>query len=120
MTIAEAKERITSEFIRRFDEWFDDLHNLPDAEYGRKYGWRKTEKVLNFKKNQAAYIYFQSYIWCGYAEWGMWLHDGYDRDTLNALTEEKFLSYEQKKWIGYCFISQATAKQIYRDRRTQA
>lgn len=117
MTPAEAKATITAEFIRRYDEWFDDIANLPDYEYGKKYGWKKTDKVLAFKKNQASYIYFQSYIYCGYAEWTFWLRKGYDRDTLNALLEEKFLSSVQKKWVDYLFISQATAKQIYKGRK---
>lgn len=118
MTIAEAKERITSEFIRRYDEWFADLTNLSDMEYGRKYGWCKTDKVM--KDNQESYIYFHKYIFCGYAEWTMWLGNGYDRDILIALLDEKFLAMKKIKWTTYCFISQATAKQIYRDRRTQA
>lgn len=116
MTQEEAKTRITSEFIARYDEWFADFKNLSDNEYAKKYGWYKSDKVKT--SNQESYIYFQKYIFCGYGEFAKWLRDGYDRDVILGLLDEKFLSSKVQKWTTYCFISQGTAKQIYRDRRT--
>lgn len=113
MTILEAKTKLTSEFIARYNEWFADLSNLSDTDYGKKYGWAKPEKAT--KKNQASFLYFGKFIFSAYGEFIEWVNAGYDRELIFALNENGFLGCKTKDWKKYFFISQAAIKQIYND-----
>lgn len=115
MTTAEAKAKLTAEFVARYDEWFADFANLPEKEYANKYGWFKSEKTM--KDNQSSYLYFGKYIYSAYAEFTEWVDAGYPREVIFELNEEKFLGSKSQDWFRYFFISQAAIKQIYKDRR---
>lgn len=120
MTTAEAKAKIGDEFIRRFYEWLDDYDNMPDREYGRKYGWLKNPEVES-KDNIKSLIRFQKYIFSG--RWlPEWEREGYERNTIWDLNREGFLSYQEySNWnaratgrTDFYYISQKTAKEIYK------
>lgn len=123
MNTQEAKERITKEFITRYTEWFNDKTNLSDREYGMKYIYCRTEKVIALKDNLTAVSYFQSHIYNG--KWRYeWIAEGYDFDIIKQLAHEGFLSYTQYYNMhkhpdtAYAYISQKLAKQIYKDHKT--
>ena len=121
MTAAEAKERICREFLDTYREWFSDRLDLTDMEYGRKYGWQKSERLMSLKDNLQAVTFFQQYIFTG--RWlPAWEKAGYDRRVIWELSNEGFLSYKyysnwQARHTGrtdFYYLSQKTAKEIYK------
>ena len=113
----EAKAKISEEFINRFYEWLDDEKNLPDYEYGKKYGWSKSKEL--HKDNLKAVEAFQKYIFCAFWMVDRWESFGYDRHVIWELTNDKFLSEQIRKWKTYYYISQRIAKQIYREHKAK-
>lgn len=121
MTVAEAKEKITAEFIGKFYKWLHDLNELSEKEYWDEgYNIRPLKAM---KDNQKSLIYFQSSIFSG--RWiTKWKQLGYDNDILLKLEAEGFLSH-QHYWNRYkhpdtdfFYISQQTAKEIYKANKT--
>ena len=51
MTTAEAKEMIGRELMDSFIEWLRDYDEMPDSEFGQKYGWGKgnAKPKMNFE-----------------------------------------------------------------------
>ena len=124
MTVKEAKEMIKAEFIKRFYEWLDDEKNLDPKDYGWKYGWQKSE-VLH-KDNLKSVLTFQKYMFSG--RWlPEWVKEGYDHKTIWALHHEGFLSLtEHNNWMArqtgktdFYFISQKTAREIYKESKAR-
>lgn len=123
MTVAEAKERITTEFIEAFYEWLDDL-KLPIDEYWKKgYTSRPREDVV-VKDNLQGIVRFQKNIFCG--RWlKHWKEFGFTYYILTELEKEGFLSHQQY-WNRYkhpdtdfFYISQKTAKAIYKENKAR-
>ena len=121
MTTAEAKEKICREFLDIYREWFADRTALSDMEYGKKYGWQKSERLMSLKDNLQAVTFFQQYIFTG--RWlPAWEKAGYDRNSIWELSREGFLSYKYySNWqarasgrTDFYYISQKTAKEIYK------
>lgn len=120
MTTAEARERIKKEFMDGFYEWLKDEAEMPDMEYGRKYGYGKGENPHkdDLKGLQVYTKYF------GFSGYGRKLEDaGYDMKAIWELKNEGFLSYtfysnwqaRQRKMQDWFYISQRTAKEIYKE-----
>lgn len=120
MTTTEARARISEEFMSRFHEWLDDYAEMPDMEYGRKYGWAKNPEV-EAKNDMKSLIRFQKYIFSGLWDY-QWVKLGYEQRTLWELKKEGFLSYQMySNWearatgkTDFYYISQKTAKEIYK------
>jgi hypothetical protein len=122
MDKGEAKERITAEFIAKYNEWLNEKANLTKLEYAQKYGFYKTEKVVALKDNLTAVTYFQSNIYKG--KWAyQWVREGYEFEILKQLAHDGFLSHTQYYNLhkhpdtDYFYISQKTAKLIYKEAR---
>ena len=115
MTSAEAKDKIVKEFIDRYHRWLSDRTELSDHDYGWKYGYLKSERLLSLKDNQQAVIYFQKYIFCAYRTDDAWEKEGYDRRAIWQLHRDGFLSEDLSMRKVYRYISQATAKKIYKE-----
>lgn len=121
MTTAEAKEMIKKEFMESYREWLKDEREMPDGEYGRKYGWGKSP-VGPHKDCFDSVKVFMEYVFAGRYLPG-WVRQGYDKETIWALYREGFLSYKnysnwnarmrgQEDWF---FITQKTARMIYKE-----
>ncbi len=119
MTTAEAKARISTEFLTRYYEWLEDEKTLEEKAYAEKYGYRKCKSEV--KDNIAGLMIFQKYIFNG--RWlAGWEKAGYEKQVIWALAQEKFLSRdEDHSWMArqtgrtvFYYLSQATAKQIYK------
>lgn len=108
---------IKAEFMERYDEWFKDRTELNDHDYGWKYGWQKSEKLLSLKDNLTAVAMFQKYIFSAYRTTNQWKRAGYDERAIWDLCREGFLSMRDHKRETYRFISQKTAKEIYKEAR---
>ena len=117
MTAAEAREKICEEFMAIYAEWFEDRCKLSDHDYGQKYGWGKSEKLMNLKDNLTAVAFFHKYIFSAFRSTARWEEVGYEKQAIWQLNREGFLSYTQEKWKSFYYISQATAKKIYRERK---
>ena len=117
MTAAEAMEKITEEFMANYTEWFEDRTKLSDREYAQKNGWHKTEKLMNLKDNLTAVVHFHKYIFSAFRSTAGWEASGYEKQAIWQLNREGFLSYTQDKWKSFYYISQATAKKIYKERK---
>lgn len=118
MTAAEAKVKISEEFMNKFYEWLEDEKNLSDHDFGWKYGWCKPKKL--HKDNLKAVTAFQTYIFCSYRNNEQWEKAGYERRVIWELCHESFLSEKMEKWHTYYYISQRTAKQIYKEYKGKA
>lgn len=121
MTTTEAKAKICEEFLTRFYEWLDDYAEMPDKEYGRKYGWQKNPEI-EATDNIKSLVRFQKYIFQGrYTP--EWEKAGYPREIIWQLSRDGFLSnQEYSNWnaratgrTSFYYISQKTAKQIYKE-----
>lgn len=121
MTAAEARAKIENEFLERYHEWFEDRTALTDREYADKYGWMKSEVLMNLKDNLTAVAFFQKYIFSG--RWmPAWVKAGYDRNAIWQLSNEGFLSYQMYSnymaratgKTDFYYLSQKTAKEIYK------
>lgn len=120
MTTTEAREAIKKEFMDGFYEWLKDEAEMPDDEYGRKYGWGKG--TTKHKDNFDGVKVYMEYVFAGRYLPG-WERAGYSREVIYELHREGFLSY---KWYqsyqarirgksDWYFISQKVARQIYKD-----
>lgn len=120
MTTAEARAKISEEFMSKFYEWLKDYEEMPYRDYGWKYGWQKNPEV-EAKDNIKSLVRFQKYIFSGRWE-PEWVRAGYDRNTIWELHREGFLSYQMySNWnaratgkTDFYYISQKTAKEIYK------
>lgn len=121
MTSAEAKEMIKKEFIETYHEWLKDEREMPDDDYGRKYGWLKSPDGPH-KDNFESVKVFMEYVFCGRYLPG-WERAGFDKEVIWSLNKEGFLSY---KWYqsyqarirgksDFYYISQKTARVIYKE-----
>ena len=126
MTSAEAKARIKEEFMTIYYEWLNDRNELSEKDYGMKYGWQKSDKLMNLKDNLTAVTFFQKYIFTG--RWlPAWEKMGYERKAIWELNREGFLSYQMySNWTArhtgrtdFFFISQKTAKEIYKEAKVK-
>lgn len=118
MDIKEAKLKIASEFISKYLEWMNDHNNadLSDREYGRKYGWGRSEEPV--KDTQKSMLWFQGHIFSGkYVK--QWRADGIEPFDLHRAG---FLSYDycsswKARQLGktdFFYINQNKAKEIYK------
>lgn len=119
----QAMDRIKKEFMDGYTEWLSDVNNLPDMEYGKKWGMWKTERTPR-KDNLKAVECFQRY-------WGVsrfpkgWEKAGYDMKDIWELRRDGFLSLQEfcgsrARQMGQSelyFVSQKVAKEIYKEAR---
>lgn len=122
--IAKAKEKISSEFINRYNDFMRDLPNGDTIEFGRKYGIRLTEEGIqeHSKDNLKNVSWFQQWIFSG--RWlPEWEREGFNRYQIWALNKQGFLSHQEySNWnaratgkTDYYYISQKIAKEIYKE-----
>ena len=122
MTTAEAKEAIKKEFMDGFYEWLKDEAELPEEEYGRKYGWGKG--TIQHEDNFNSVKVYMEYVFAGRYLPG-WERAGYSRECIWELHHEGFLSH---KWFqsyqarirgksDFFYISQKVARAIYKERK---
>ena len=118
MTIAEAKKAIKKEFMERYEQWMKDRFELNDHDYGWKYGWQKSEKLMSLKDNLTAVTFFQKYIFSGKTQEG-WEKSGVIRQAVWGLASEGWLSREDGhyKRPTYYFVNQQRAKEIWKEAR---
>lgn len=120
----EAKAKIEQEFISLYYEWRKDIADMSEHDFGWKYGFGKPKKEI--KDNLSGVVCFQKYGFQGRWIQG-WERAGYDRFTIWELVKKGFLSCkEYSNWQArasrcteWVFISQATAKQIYKQAKKQ-
>lgn len=121
MTKEEARAEIQREFMERYDQWMVDRFELDDHDYGWKYGWTKSEKLMTLKDSIKAVTMFQKYIFSG-RYLPKWEAKGFERRVLWDLVKDGWLSEDvawssqairegKENWI---YISQRTAKEIWR------
>lgn len=115
MTTEEAKAILKKAFIDKYNEWMRDRLELDAHDYGWKYGWQKSEKLMTLKDSIGAVTMFQKYIHATRRDIELEKEFGIDRRVIWDLTKEKWLSSVQKEWALYYFISQKTAKEIWRE-----
>ena len=119
MTTIEAKEMISRELINSFLEYIKDWDEMPDFEYGQKYGWGKgsNKPKLNFEGLK----HFMDLIFGG--RWlPHWVKAGYPREIIFDLHREGWLSYQQySNWnaratgrTDWYYIPQRTAREIWK------
>lgn len=128
--IDETKKRITYEFISRFYEFIEDVKKYISSEFdqkdfGWKYGWvfNSIETAEKHTKETLSNIaFFQKKVYCG--KWSFkWENDGYNLRVIWKLAESGFLSHDQyynnnarvSGKTDFYYISQATAKQLFRE-----
>lgn len=117
MTTKEASELIKDEFMKRYSEWMADRFTLGDYEYGRKYGWQKSETLMTLKDSIKAIVFFQKYIFSGRTVEG-WKRSGIENKAVWALCREGFLSVSEGNYRKptFYYITQKTAKDIWKER----
>jgi len=123
MTFDEAKKSIAKEFISKYLEWIADYNNteLTASDYGRKYGYSRSEETKTQKDTQANLVWFQANIYSG-KYIGGWERVGYEKSMIYNLHQMGFLSYQyysnyQARQTGHSdfyYINQAKAKEIYK------
>lgn len=120
MTADEAKAIIKKEVIDRYEQWMTDRFALNDYEYGRKYGWQKSETLMSLKDSIKAVTLFQKYIFSGKTIEG-WKRSGVEDKAVWALCRDGFLSVKDgnHRRPTYYYITQDRAKEIWRGRRTE-
>ena len=116
MNIEEAKAKIKSEFMGRYYQWLADRFDLDDNQYGQKYGWQKSEKLMKLNDNLTAVTMFQKYIFSGKTESG-WCRSGIDKREVWSLACEGWLSRSDGNYRRptFYYISQQRAKEIYKE-----
>lgn len=114
--LTEAKCVIKREVMRRYSEWMDDRNELGDRDYGWKYGWQKSERLLKLKDGITAVVFFQKYIFSGATEAG-WAKIGVDSRAVWALVAEGWLSRMEGhyKRPTFYYLTQERVKEIYRE-----
>ena len=119
MTTMEAKERIGQELLDSFREWLRDYDEMPDFEFGQKYGWGKGQNKP--KENFEGLKRFMDLIFGG--RWlPHWVKEGYPREVIIDLNREKWLSYQEySNWraratgkTDWYYIPQRTAREIWK------
>lgn len=115
MTTSEAKEIIKKEFMDRYYTWMQDRFNLNDHDYGWKYGWCKSEKMLALKDNLKTVAIFHKYFYPNRRVERIEKELGIDRKIIWELSREKWISDCQHDWKTYYFVSQARAKEIWKE-----
>lgn len=120
--VKEAKLKIATEFITKYQEWMKDLKEMDAKDFGWKYGIRFSEEFIqNLKDTQKTMLKFQSVVFNGrwlYA----WERVGYEREMIWRLNRENFLSHDQYSnhralasgKTDFYYLSQAKAKEIYK------
>ena len=122
MTKEMAREKIIEEFMSKYYEWLKDREELSNQEYGMKYGWGKSEKLMSLKDNLTAVTFFQKYIFSG--RWlPQWEKQGYERHIIWELHRSGFLSHDY--WTNsnarasgrtdFFYLSQKVAKEVYKE-----
>lgn len=122
----QAMESIKKEFMGRYNEWLSDVNNLEDMDFGRKWGYCRTELTPR-KDNLKAVECFQRYFGISRFPKG-WENAGYDLKDIWALHNDGFLSLQefwgsrarQEGKSALYFVSQKTAKQIYKEAKGRA
>ena len=131
MTATEAREKIISEFINGYYEWLEDVkavegkewREIFNSEYFKKYPMTPADgdNVASVKDNQKWLVWYHRNIFNG--RWLKdWEKEGFEKQTIWALRAEGFLFVsEYSNWnarstghTAFYFISQATAKEIYK------
>ena len=119
MKDAEARWRISKEFIEGFYQWIDDEKTMPDREYAKKYGCGKGE--IQHEDNFKGVKVYLEFIFNG-----RWLKDwekaGYDKHVIWRLKDKGFLRLkEYSNWMArqlretdFYYIPQSSAREIYR------
>ena len=106
--------------MERFYEWLKDEAEMPEKEYGRKYGYGKSE--IPHKDNLKGLTVFTKYF--GFAGYGKDLKKaGYEMNEIWQLKQEGFLSYtfysnytaRSLKEQDWYYISQRVAREIYKE-----
>lgn len=118
MTTKEAKEKIKAHFMEVYYEWMQDRVDLNDHDYGWKYGFQKSEKLMALKDNLTAVTYCQKYINSCYWDVDRWEKFGINRQIVWELAREGWLSEQMywkrgKKTVYY--LSQQKAKEIWKE-----
>lgn len=111
-----ARMAIKKEFMERYEIWMKDRNGLDDREYGKKYGWQKSERLMSLKDNLTAVTFFQKYIFSGKTEGG-WQKGGIEPKEIWALAQEGWLSREDGHYKNptFYYISQQRAKEIWKE-----
>ena len=115
MTCNEAKDAIKKEFMSRYERWMLDRIELNDNDYGWKYGWQKSEKLMSLKDNLTAVAMFQKYIYPMRKVETLEKEIGVERKAIFELAREGWMSAVQRKWAMYYFVSQQRAKEIWKE-----
>lgn len=113
--VPEAKELIKKDFMDRYNTWMQDRFDLNDHDYGWKYGWQKSEKLMSLKDNLTAVAMFQKYIYPVRRDEKFASEVGIAKEVVWELSHEKWLSSVQKKWELRYYINQKTAKEIWKE-----
>lgn len=119
MTTIEAKEKISRELMDSFNEWLKDWDEMTDYDFMRKYTYGKGKEKPKY--NFEALKVFMDYEFGGRYLPG-WVKEGYPREVIIQLRNEKWLSYQEySNWharatgrTDWFFISQRTAKEIWK------
>jgi len=125
MTTTEAKEKIAKELIDSFLEWLRDYDEMPDFEFGRKYGWGKgtSKPKWNFEGLKKFMDLVFGGRWLPY-----WVKEGYPREVIIELRREGWLSYQEySNWnaratgrTDWYYIPQRTAREIWKQYKAAA
>lgn len=118
MTTQDARKAIAEELIEGYYEWLNDEREMPESDYGRKYGWCKSvEHHADCYKSFTVYI---DYFFGGRYLPG-WVRQGYDSHVIWQLKDEGFLSYKlYSNWdarmrgkTDWFYFNRKTAKAVY-------
>lgn len=125
MTREEAIKKIEQEFIDRFYEFINDVNTMEDGnrDFGMKYGYHLNDAMRkeHGKNTQGNLLWFQTHIYSG--RWlPDWIKAGFEIETICELSRSGFLSHNYYcNWnaratghTNFYYISQATAKEIYK------
>lgn len=118
MTTAEAKAMIAKEFIEGFTQWLKDEKEMPESEYGRKYGWGKAKQPHD--DSYKSFTVYVDYMFTGRYIQG-WNKAGYESRVIYDLHKEGYLSYKYysnwqaraRKQEDFYYINRKTAKAIH-------
>ena len=127
----EARAAIATEFMNGFYEFLADVKAYGNGsfdpwDFGMKYGYKLTESGIkeHSKDTQKNMLWYQAHIFSGRHTHG-WEKAGYSAKVIWELWHEGFLSHDdcwshKARIMGktdFYYISQGTAKQIYKDNK---
>lgn len=124
--VEDAKQKIADEFISKYYEFLADVPNGESNDFGWKYGFKFTDegKADHSKDTIKNLCWFQSRVFSGrfIPEWEK---AGYSKYTIWELSNQGFLSWQEySNWqaratgrTSFYYISQKTAKEIYKARK---